>query len=462
MKKRILVTISFSFSIRYLYRTGLLKQLQQVYDVVIAIAWDEPALINELRQDGFEVHIIPEVKVDADYSAIRKRIDYWFNAFCLKSNSAKIQENYLNQYVPFKIRALRKARKNYNYIKLLVPGYKKKLFEDENKLLVNNQDYKNFIEWVAKLKIDAAFTVTPFHKQEDFLLRACKNAGKKMITAILSFDNITKRGWIPVEYDIYMVWNKYNKDQLNRIYPFTVNKPIHITGAPQFDFYFEKDNLLPVDEWKKIVGLPATDRKIILYAGGPAALFPNEPQYLQHIDNAIAGNTIKDKPVVLFRCHPIDNIERWKEAIGKSENIFFDNSWTGQKTLGNANIQNSDIKKLSSTLAYTDVHINLCSTMTIDGDAFGKPQIGPAYDEKNPSYEYALQKMYLQEHFLPVVKTGKLMLAKSKEQLIQYINQALNEVRKPCMETKKIVKEVITYTDGQCTNRVKNVITNYL
>jgi hypothetical protein len=34
----------------------------------------------------------------------------------------------------------------------------------------------------STLNIDAVFTVTPFHAQEDFLLRACKDLGKKMIT----------------------------------------------------------------------------------------------------------------------------------------------------------------------------------------------------------------------------------------------------------------------------------------
>ena len=45
--------------------------------------------------------------------------------------------------------------------------------------------------------------------------------GKQMITSILSFDNITKRGWIPVLYDVYLLWNASNRAQLNRIYPNT-------------------------------------------------------------------------------------------------------------------------------------------------------------------------------------------------------------------------------------------------
>lgn len=59
-KKRLLVTISISFSIRYLYQTGMLHKLREFADVVIAITWNEESLIKQLVTDGFEVHVVPE------------------------------------------------------------------------------------------------------------------------------------------------------------------------------------------------------------------------------------------------------------------------------------------------------------------------------------------------------------------------------------------------------------------
>ncbi|HRH51330.1 MAG TPA: CDP-glycerol glycerophosphotransferase family protein [Panacibacter sp.] len=462
LKQRLLVTISFSFSIRYLYRTGLLKQLQDFSEIVIAITWNEKELIEELENDGFEVHLVPEPVMQPAYNSIRKKIEYWFNAFQLQSPTRKIQIHYLNQYLSAKTVILRKTREWYNYLKFLLPGYSKRLFAREKQLLKTKTNFDVYVQWINDLNIDSVFTVTPFHKQEDLLLRACKSAGKKMITSILSFDNITKRSWIPVEYDCYMVWNKYNESELKRIYPFTINRPVTITGAPQFDFYFKKDYLLSLNEWKNIVGLPFSDRKIILYAGGPQLLFPNEPQYLQHLDQAINDGLIKNNPVILFRCHPIDKIERWKKALNNSTNIIFDHSWTGTENIFNANIINSDIKKLCSTLAYTDVHINLCSTMTVDGSTFKKPQIGPAYDAVNPDKEYLLQQMYHQEHFLPIIKTGGLLLATSKELLIKYVNDALENPVVYITKSNRIIEEIITYTEGQSTSRVTKAIKDFL
>jgi len=462
-KPRLLVTISFSFSIRYIVRTGLLNKLKEFCVPVIGITWNEEELIEELKRDGFEVHVIPENKREPLYNDVRKKIDFWFDHFCLKSDSRKIEKRYLNQFIPYKQKVLSNLRKWYTIAKLYLPFYKAKLFKQEQLLLDTATNFHELSSFIDTLNIDAVFTVTPFHRHEDILLRVCKLKGKKMITSILSFDNITKRGWIPIDYDLYMVWNENNKQQLHHIYPFTLNKPVYVTGAAQFDFYFRKEFLLAFEEWKSIMGLPTVNnRKIILYAGGPQALFPYEPFYLKEIDEAISNGLIKGNPLVLFRCHPIDRIKRWKDVTDKSNNIVFDISWTGKEKPGNTNITVNDIKKLCSTLAYTDIHINLCSTMTVDGTAFDKPQIGPAYVKNNKRQEKLLQGMYMQEHFMPVLNSGGLRLATSPGQMIRLINDALQNGKNNYTMKGQLLKNIISYPDGKNTDRVAEEIKNYI
>jgi hypothetical protein len=457
-KKRLLVTISFSFSIRYLYRTGMLNKLRDFADVVIAITWNEEQFISELKAEGFEVHVVPVSAKGVAYETARKRINFWFDFFRLK-NSRRIQERYLNQFSSSKTLMLNAARRTYNYLKFFVPGYTKKIFQTERAALLADTNFNDMLQLVDKLNIDAVLSVTPFNAQEDILLRACKHRNKKMIASILSFDNITKRGWMPVIYDTYMVWNDDNKEQAYRIYKEINDEAIvHTVGAAQFDFYFNDEYLLPREEWLKLVGLPRTDKKIILYAGGPKSLFPNEPHYLQHIAEALNKGEIEGEPIVLFRCHPIDHVERWKEALPDNGSIFFDTSWTGTKNINHSNISKADVQKLCSTLAYCDVHINLCSTMTVDGSAYSKPQIGPAYDDVNPSKAHLLKSMYYQDHFVPVMNTGGLQLADSRNQMISLINNALINPAHYVEHCDNILKEIITYTDGKSTERVLNVM----
>ena len=461
-KKRLLVVISFSFSIRYIVRTGLLKSLKSYCEPVVALSWNEPDLIEELMKDGFEVVIIPATKTGSEYKDIRKRLDIWFRYFQVKSASNRIERKYLNQYLNFKTRLFRSLRDYWNIARLLLFNYKKTLFRKEKTLLASDTNFNVVVDFVDSLNIDAVFTVTPFHHQEDFLLRAASSLGKQMITSILSFDNITKRGWIPVKYDLFMVWNRFNKQELHRIYPYSKQKQVDITGPAQFDFYFNDNYLFSKNDWKRVVGIPENfPGKIILYAGGPLSLFPQEPLLLKDIDNAIVEGFIAENTIVLFRCHPVDQIERWKKVIGTSKNIFFDISWTGKEQLGLTNVTDVDIRKLCSTLFYTDVHINLCSTMTVDGSAYKKPQIGPAYISGNKRSSKLLAEMYNQEHFLPIMRTKSLRLAKSKSEMVSLINEMLASGYKP-RNQEKMLREIITYADGKNTERVTQTILNFL
>ena len=54
-KPRILITISFSFSIRYIIRTGLLQSIQEFAEPVIVLTWNEADLIKELKEKNIEV-----------------------------------------------------------------------------------------------------------------------------------------------------------------------------------------------------------------------------------------------------------------------------------------------------------------------------------------------------------------------------------------------------------------------
>ncbi len=460
-KIRLLVTISFSFSIRYIVRTGLLEKIRAFADPVIILTWEQTDLIEELTKKGYEVHIMPAVKQGAKYNNVRRKINYWFAQFRL-GNYKRNQERYLSLYLPPRTKLLKWIVKQYNIVKLYIPGKTTKLFQEEGSLLNSDTNYQEIVDWIKSLHASAVFTITPFHSREDIFLRACKQVELKMVTSILSFDNITKRGWIPVTYDMYMVWNNHNLKELYHIYPEIKRNTVHVVGAPQFDFYNKQEWLLPSDKWKSQVGIKSNNtKKIILYAGGPKDLFPEEPLYLKHIDEAINNNTIKDRPLVLFRCHPVDNIQRWKDAVGTSENIIIDNSWTGKDKLQHANITENDIKKLCSTLQYSDVHINLCSTMTLDGSMFSKPQIGPAY-LKNKRTSKLLKQMYFQKHFKPIVLGKGIELANSKEELITKINEALLTPSKFTNNSKQVLTDVITYTDNRATERVATLLFEFL
>ncbi len=448
-------------SLNYFIRSGLIHKMQVFSEPVICLRWEEPDLQQELQDAGFEVHVLPIFKPEAIYIKLRIQLNAWYYACVLKSVSTKIEYRYLFQAFRFR-KKLSKIKGSFleKFNRLSRPGYIKNLIAQEEKLIQMQPGYDTIKEWLHQLNLHAYFTATPFLLSSELVGRLCKNAGLPVFAAICSFDNVTKRGWPAIFFDHYIIWNKYNKAELQRINPLLKDEQISITGAPQFDAHILRSNHLSKEKWLQALGLPA-DKKIILYGGGPSKLLPYETQYLKHLKVALEKGEIKNA-VLLFRSHPLDDLQRWVDEVGESEYIFYDSAPTGKENRDYTNVTIADIEKLIATLKFTDIHINLCSTMTVDGSIFNKPQIAPFYDLEKPGTQKLLRDLYFQEHYLPIVKSGAIHFAKSKKELIGLVKNSLENPATFILGNKKCVEEIISFTDGKSAERVAATIQTLL
>lgn len=464
LKKRILVPIVGQGSITHIIRTGMLDMMSEFCRPVIAMLWKEEELVKELQQKGYEVTFFPPYKVSAEYAAVRYKINVWYLKHKLKTPSVNIQQQYLAQFrrnrQSFKLK--KQLKDSYYSLRFKLQGsYIQELLQQEAILMHKEHVFAAYKEWLTLLNPSGLFTVTPFLHEVDLIARILKGKKTPVIASIHSFDNVTKRGWPAVIFDHYIVWNKYNKAELQRIYKdLQKNESITVAGAPQFDFHYNNQFAWSRDEWLKRLGLPA-DKKIILYGGGPASLFPQEPQYLKTLKDAFDEEKIPEDYVVLFRCHPLDKVERWKKYVGESSHIFYDSAPNGAEKLDYSNVLNDDIINLVSTLKHTDVHINTISTMSVDGSAFEKPQIGPYYDEVNPGKQNLLRQMYYQEHYVPIMNSKVVNLAHSKEEFIDLVKRVAESPATYTANCAKCVEEIITFSDGKSASRAVSAIKSF-
>jgi len=437
----------------HIVRTGLLQKIASQVHPIIILYWDDANLKNELIQQGYEVHLMKFVPFSAAYNDIYYKVNLWYLNKALKFNGIKIEENLHKNYASIKTKLIKNLRYQYNTFLSNFPFIVKRNLQKEQQIIHQEEIYKVYTQWLKELNVDGLFTVTPFIREINLLARILKQQHKKILASIHSFDNVTKRGWQATIFDKYITWNKYNKQELLTIFKNLLPNDVYVAGAPQFDFHYNPQMIIPKNEWLSMLGIPA-NKKIILYAGGTVTLFPTEPQYPKHIKEAIEQNLISKDVVLLIRNHPLDTVDRWKNFIGISENIFYYEPQHGKEKLDYVNVSLQDIKMLVSTLFYCDVHINLCSTMTIDGSVFKKPQIAPYYDDVNKSAEPSLRAIYYQEHYKPILQSNVIQMVSSKEELINTVNEALIHQEKFTKNCEQCVKEIITYTDGNATNRV--------
>ena len=458
---RLLIPLTIQFSVRYLLRTGLLDRIRDFAEPVIVPGWHDADLEKELTSSGFEVRYLPEARTGKFHQRTRSLINL-LHQRRLRSASEPIWERRADLHRPFGARIHRRLRKRALQMATLLPGTADLLLKKEAEAFWRDSNARDVAAAIDAMRIDAAFSLTPFLANEEAMLRVCAARRMPMCTSILSFDNITARGWIAVPFGRYLVWNKYNAGELRRGYPEIPERGIDIVGSPQFDFYWDPQYRWDEAEWRRRLCLPP-DRPVILFGGGHYFCAPHEPRFLLQLDEAIQRHDLPPDAVILFRRHPVDPVERWMPILRQCKHVVRDDPWKNQAELGHANIRNQDIQKLASCLLHSRVHVNVASTMTIDGAIFDRPQIGPAYDDSpGRPYDRSARELYQQEHYLPITRSGGLEVVRNRRALIQAVRSALEDPGRLSAGRKRIVEEVCTFSDGRCTDRVAQALRNFL
>ena len=465
IKPRVLIIISIQFPVRTLVRSGFIERMRSFAQPVIALGWEDSELQSELDAMGAEVHVLPQVEYSALHKHMTYKIDYIWNRNFLKSYSINLDRRIDDALYPKSIyqRFKRRLVRAYWILQFSILKKNNQLIKTEEKAFADNPVSREIEKQLLDLNLDAVLCQTPYNHKDKVILRIAKKNKIPICSAILSFDNTTAYGRIPVVSDWYLLWNEYNRKELLRGYPEASSSVIKIIGALQFDFYHDKSYIWDEKTWRKRLKLP-DDRPVILFAAGYFKIVPNEHHWLKQLNDAIEKGEIRGKPIILFRIHPVDPLDRWKPILKNAKNIVFDEPWKTSATgKGRANVKREDIEKLVSTVYHSQVHINASSTMTIDGAIFDKPQIGPAYDDRSGrKYDQIVKDLYKREHFIPIVNSGGLELAHSRDELISLINSAFENQGRLSSERKKLVKEICTYDDGKGSERLEKVFKSFL
>ena len=460
-KPRLLIPISIQFSVRYLLRTGLLEQITEFAKPVVLLDWDDDELAAELRDAGAEVHNLIQAKLSNEYERLRSYINIWHKKH-MNSPSTGIWERRADSHRSLSYRLRRRTKKKCFHALFAVPGVVNWLMTKERSMVPSHTNIQDIRRQMEFLKPDAAFSLTPFLANEEMALRGVLERGAPVCASILSFDNLTSKAWLPLTFDEYLVWNRYDADSLLRLYPQVPSDVVKIVGSPQFDFYWDSRYRWTDETWRTRIGLPP-EGPVILFGGGHYFCAPHEPNFLLQLDNAIESGELPKDAVILFRCHPVDPIERWLPVLKQTKHVVRDDPWKQGVISGQTNVRDYDIQKLTSTLYHCAVHVNVASTMVIDGAVFDRPQVGPAYDDTpGGSFNRTARELYLQEHYLPITNSGGLDIVRSRKELIAAVRSGLENPGRLSEGRKKLVKEICTYNDGRSTERVLAATRSFL
>ena len=283
-------------------------------------------------------------------------------------------------------------------------------------------------------------------------VRAAQQLGIPTATFIFSWDNLTSQGRIIPLYDYYLVWNDQIRRQLLQIYHSITPDQVFVTGTPQFDLHFKQELRWTREEFCARVGADPS-RPIVLYTTGMPNHMPGEPAIVEGIADFLRDMKTDGPPQLLVRVYPKDRTGRFDDLRQRRSDILFpevpwEPSWLTPKE--------EDGALLVNTLRHAALGINVASTISLELCMFDKPVINVAYNPSgvNPN-EVNYAQYYEFDHYRPVVESGAVMVARSEDDMVKMLGQALRSPEAGSALRRKLVQSMFgKLLDGRSGSRV--------
>ncbi|MEO8592824.1 MAG: hypothetical protein ABI759_05855 [Candidatus Solibacter sp.] len=286
---------------------------------------------------------------------------------------------------------------------------------------------------------------------------AARELGIPTGTFIVSWDNLSSKGRIVAPFEHFFVWSSNMRDEVLRYYPQADAKKIHVIGTPQFDTYADQNLLWSREEFfRRIGGDPA--RPLICFSGGDQGTCPEDQEHVRVLMEAIRDGRIQGNPQVLVRPAPVDDGKRYDAVRRMFPELLFSqpnwsftelNDWT--RVIPTA----EDVQLLANITQYSDINVNLGSTMTLDFSLHDKPVVNVAFDVADPPlfgmpvYDH----YYKYEHFRPVVEFKASRIARQASELPAHINAYLADPSLDREGRRRLVNLHVDVPPGQSAIR---------
>ncbi|WP_405199450.1 hypothetical protein [Christiangramia sp. LLG6405-1] len=269
------------------------------------------------------------------------------------------------------------------------------------------------------------------HQRPPYLAPLIYSANKENINTcsfIFSWDNLASKGRMAGNFKNYLVWSKLMKSELLQFYRNLDDAQIKIVGTPQFEPYVMVEYQSSINDFYKRFKLNE-NYKTICFSCGDVSTSANDPLYIETIAEAILSSEINEVNF-LVRTSPAEEPDRFQYLENRYPFIKWNYPSWEQTRNDHAELWSQrvptekDLKDLRMILEFSDLGVNMCSTMSLDFMTFDKPVINPVFgNSENGLYDD--QRFLQYAHYSRVVKSGAVSIAKDRDELIEHINFSL-------------------------------------
>jgi len=307
----------------------------------------------------------------------------------------------------------------------------------------SNSIIKGYQELLKAESIDILFFT---HQRPSFiapLLYAAEKLQIKTAAFIFSWDNLASKNRMAGNFDYYLVWSDLMQKELKQFYNKIEVENIKVVGTPQFEPYvMDQYKTSKIDFCRKF-NLDSS-KKIICFSCGDITTSRNDELYIEIIAKAIERGELEDVNFIV-RTSPAEDAIRFVSLREKYSLIrwnFPDWSLTRDKhqEVWSQRVPNiEDVKDLRALIEYSDLNINMLSTMSLDFMLFNKPVINTVFGNLSNGL-YNDQRFLKYAHIVNVVQSRATKIVINEKELMIAINQYLSNPSLDAVNRNEFIK----------------------
>lgn len=325
----------------------------------------------------------------------------------------------------------------------------------------------------ARLRPALIVQTHPLSLDELPLALYAKRAGIPIAAMLHSWDNLTAKSGIrgvtthrpgrmlPIQYDRVLVWNDVQRNELLRYYQYAPEQ-VTVTGAPQFDFYVTH-RFADRAAFFREHGLDP-QKKLIVFAAASPNLLPKQPEVIDLLIDSVVVGRFGVPVQLLIRTHPRTTMDylRTKASVAGVTIQYPGAGYVADRVTRGWQNGRDEQREFAETIHHADVVVNVASTVCLDCAALDRPTVCIAFDgyENNP-YHRSVLKHYDFDHFRPVMESGGVRIARSRDELVQAVRAYLDNPQLDS-EGRARLRAVGCYrVDGGAAERVAEALTTF-
>jgi hypothetical protein len=293
------------------------------------------------------------------------------------------------------------------------------------------------------------------------VMRAARRWKIQTATVMLSWDNLTSKGYMSAIPDHMLVWSELMAEEAAQYHGYPRDRAIWC-GAAQFDHYHRFRETFDSAGWRAQHGIPSRVALIVYGTINPAIL-PHEIEIVRTLVRQVRDGAFGRPAILWVRLHPQMVKGPFATALDgflalRGQDVVVEVPPVISEKL-NWDLPADDRRHLAALLAAADVLVTTSSTLVIDAACLGTPIVNVFFDGADAPGHLAARRFKRYTHYEKVLRTGGIAVADTPQEFAVLARRYIEDPRADRDGRLAIISQQLRQLDGKAGERTARALT---